>query len=190
MAELTGDLAMADRAYGHQNKRVRVRYAKPAELLESYRATNVLDGRADMFCPVCDYIETHLDDDIIDVETAIYSHPQWGPSVLCDSIRGARRWNNAESGPHGEWVAKWIQHDCALALVEHHRFEQARGQVEAMLRHPETRLVSPEAAYVLLGYINQGHPNPRKFLERPLIRDKFPDLDIRRFAAPDFDQTA
>jgi hypothetical protein len=56
-----------------------------------------------------------------------------------------------------------------------------------MLKHPRLKLY-PEAAYVALAYLNAGHPNPRKFLEKPEVRAKFPpELDVAAFPAPDFD---
>ncbi len=57
-----------------------------------------------------------------------------------------------------------------------------------MLKHPRMKFAGPEAAYVALAYLNGGHPNPRRFLEKPEVRAKFPvELDVAAFPAPDFD---
>ena len=45
-------------------------------------------------------------------------------------------------------------------------------------------------AYVILAYFNAHHPNPRRFLDRPGIREKFAGIDLSGFAAPDFDGVA
>jgi len=165
---------------------VRLKYAEVRELLDEYRASNALIGR--QVCPVSDYFVAHLDDDILEVEAFAYAHPDWGPWTLCESLRRTVLFNHAGSGPHGDFIARWAQHYLALNLVRHHPYARARGAVEAMLRHPQTRIVSPAAAYVILAYLNAGHPNPRRFLEKPEVRARFPaDLDVAAFRAPDFD---
>ena len=70
-----------------------------------------------------------------------------------------------------------------------HPFERARPAVSEMLKHPRMRFVSPAAAYVILAYLNAGHPNPREFLAKPEVAAKFAafDLDLAAFPAPDFD---
>jgi hypothetical protein len=163
---------------------VRLKYAKPEELLDDYVQSNSLLGRA--VCPVSDYIRDHLDDDILDVEAFIYASPDWGPELLCESIYRTLLFNNAEAGPHGEFNAKWAQHYLALNLVRYHAYPRARFAVEPMLKHWQLRFVSPEAAQVILDFLGAGHPNPRKFLEKPEVLAKFPGLDLTRFAAPDF----
>ena len=60
-----------------------------------------------------------------------------------------------------------------------------------MLKYPRMKFAGPEAAYVALAYLTQGHPNPRRFLEKPEVAAKFraldPAFDPARFPAPDFD---
>lgn len=164
---------------------VRLKYARVEELLNDYRASNAALGR--QVCPVSDYLAAHLDDDILDVEAHIYSHPEWGPAVLCESMYRTLLFNHGASGPHGDWQARWVQHYLALTLVRHHTYAAARFAIEPMLKHHEMRFVSPAPAYVILAYLNGGHPNPRRFLEKPEVAAKWPGLDISRFAAPDFD---
>ena len=182
----TANLDEAGATPGHANRTVRLKYVAVAEMLDEYLDSNNRIGR--LVCPVCDYLKAHLDDDVIAVERFIYAHPDWGPVVLCDTIRATRRYNNAASGPFGDQIAAAVQHDAALALVEHHPFERARTAFCEMLKHYETRFVSPEAAFVCLAYLTAGHPNPRRFLEKPEVRAKFPaDLDVSSFPAPDFE---
>jgi len=127
---------------------------------------------------------------VIDVERVIYGHPDWGPPVLCEAIRGTLAYNNARTHPHGEFIAEWVQYDLALALLDH-PFAAARQPLADLFTHPKTRFVSPRALYVLLAYLNRRHPNPRRFLQKPSVRAKLPsDLEIDRFPAPDFDQAA
>ena len=166
---------------------VRLKYATVAELLADYQASNAILGRT--VCPVCDYFKAHLDDDILEVEAFVYAHPGWGPWVLCESLHRTLLFNHpAAAHPHGDFVAAWAQHYLALNLVRHHPYARARGALEAALKHPQMRFVSSAAAYVILGYLNAGHPNPRRFLAKPEVREKFPaDLDLAAFAAPDFD---
>jgi hypothetical protein len=164
---------------------VRLKYASVAELLADYLASNAMLGR--QHCPVSDYFKAHLDDDVLEVEAHVYAHPDWGPWTLCESLHRTLLFNHPASGPHGAFIAAWAQHYLALNLVRHHSYEAARGAVETTLRHPQMRFVSPAAAYVVLAFLNAGHPNPRRFLEKPEVAAKFPGLDLTRFAAPDFD---
>lgn len=167
---------------------VRLKYTEVAELISDYEAHNARIGRA--FCPVLDYMRAHVTDPLEDVEAVIYSHPEWGPVALCETMHATLAFNNAES-EHGEFVAAWVQHYCALQMLQHD-FAKARHAVSEMLKSPDMRFVSPEAAYVVLAYLNAGHPNPRKFLEKPEVREKFWPfgLVISRFEAPNFEETA
>jgi hypothetical protein len=164
---------------------VRLKYATVAELLADYQASNALLGRQN--CPVSDYFKAHLDDGVLEVEAFVYAHPEWGPWVLCESLHRTLLFNHAAAHPNGDAVAAWAQHYLALNLVRHHPYERARGALETTLKHPQMRFVSPAAAEVILAYLAAGHPNPRRFLEKPEVAAKFPDLDLARFAAPDFD---
>lgn len=174
---------------GHHRRIRRIKYVEPVEILLEWRASNAKVGR--ITCPACDWMEEHLDWPVIKVERALYAHPEWGPSVLCEVIRNTIWFNNADSHEHGELIAAAVQHDAALALIEYHPFERARGPVEDLMQHHATRFVSPDALFCIVAYINGGHPNPRRFLELEKVRDKLPsDLDLSRFAAPDFDRQA
>lgn len=165
---------------------VRLKYAVPADLLSDYRSSNAALGR--QFCPVSDYLAEHLDDDLIEVEDHIYSHPEWGPPVLCESIYRTLLFNHGAAGAHGEFIARWVQHYLALTLVRHHRYENARFAVEPMLKDARMRFVSAEAAAVILAYVAQGHPNPGRFLAKPEVLDKFTGLDPSQYPSPDFDR--
>jgi hypothetical protein len=163
----------------------RPKYARVQELLDDYAASNAQIGR--QRCPVSDYFRAHLDDDILDVEAHVYAHPEWGPFALCESLHQTLLFNNAAAGPDGEFVAAWAQHYLALNLVRYHPYERARAALEPALKHPRLRFASGAAQYVLLAYVNAGHPNPRRLLEKPEIRAKFPaSLDVAAFPAPDF----
>lgn len=163
----------------------RLKYATVAELLSDYRNSNAALGRR--VCPVSDYFDAHLDDDVLEVEAHVYAHPEWGPWVLCESLHRTLLFNNAGS-PHGEFQARWVQHYLALTLARLHPYDRARGALETTLKHPQMRFVSPAAAYVILAYLNAGHPNPGRFLAKPEVRPKFPaDIDIADFPRPDFD---
>jgi hypothetical protein len=164
---------------------VRLKYTQVEELLNDYRASNAMLGR--QVCPVSDYFAEHLEDDILEVEAYAYAHPEWGPWTLCESLHRTLLFNHRASGPHGEFIARWAQHYLALNLVKHHTYDGARPAVETMLKHPQMRFVSPAAATVVLAFLSGGHPNPRRFLEKPEVAAKFPGLDVSRFAAPDFD---
>ena len=167
----------------------RLKYTTVAELLFDYERSNALLGRT--FCPVSDHLRAHLNDPIEAVEDYVYSHPEWGPPALCESMYRTLLFNNSET-EHGEFVARWVQHFCALRLLGHPFTGTARHAVSEMLKHPDMRFVSPEAAYVVLAHLNAGHPNPRKFLEKPEVRAKFHRFGvvISRFAADDFEEVA
>jgi hypothetical protein len=165
----------------------RLKYAAVGELLADYQASNALVGRD--HCPVADYFAAHLDDDVLEVEDHVYAHPQWGPFAICESLHRTLLFNNAQTHAHGEFIAGWAQRYLLHHLVRHHPYERARGPFEAMLKERRMRFVVPEAAYVALAYLNAGHPNPRRFLEKPEVRAKFPtDLELSRFAAPHFEE--
>jgi len=157
-----------------------------SELLDEYLAANAAVGR--QFCPATDYFKAHLDDDILDAEAFVYAHPEWGPPALCETLYATLAFNNARSHPHGREIAAWAQHYCLLHLVRHHPYARARGPFEAALKHPRLRFAGPEAAYVALAYLNAGHPNPGRFLEKPEVLAKFAPFGIEaaRFPAPDF----
>src|ERR1700677_3021926 len=99
----------------------RLKYTEPAELLADYQASNADLGRS--YCPATDYLKAHLADDIIDVEEHIYSHPEWGPFVLCESIYRTLMFNHQRSHPHGASIAAWAQHYLALNLARLHPYE-------------------------------------------------------------------
>ena len=172
---------------GHLPWTRRLKYLETAELLYEYEVGNATHGVTN--CPITAYIRDHVDDPILQVEDVIYKHEEWGPQALCGSIRDTVLFNNARSHPHGEAIAGHTQHYLALHLVKFHPFERARREIEKLFLDPVTRLVSGEAAYVLLAYINAGHPNPRKWLEKPRVWEKFERFgaDLALFAAPDFD---
>lgn len=163
----------------------RLKYATVAELLADYEASNTDLGRA--HCPATEYLRAHLGDDILEVEAHVYGHPEWGPWALTESLHRTLMFNHAGSGPHGAFQAAWNQHYLALHLVRHHRYDRARGALEQHLKMAKMRFVSPAAAYVILAYLNGGHPNPRKLLEKPEIARHFPGIETHRFAAPAFD---
>lgn len=162
----------------------RLKYTTVAELLSDYEQSNAAIGRA--YCPVSDYFKAHLNDPLEDVERYVYTHPQWGPAALCETAYKTLLFNNADAHPHGEHIAKTVQHFAMLA-VSGHQWNDVRHPFCEMLKEPTMRFVSPEAAYVALAYLNANHPNPGKFLEKPEVRSKFPGLNVRAFAAPDFD---
>jgi hypothetical protein len=165
--------------------KARPAYVAVAELLSDYRASNLRLGRAK--CPVTDYLAAHVDDDILEVEAYIYAHADWGPIVLTESMHLTLQHNDPAT-PEGAARAAWAQHYLMLQLVRLHPFERARGPFCAMLKHPEMTFVSPKAAYVALAYLNAGHPNPRKFLEKAEVSARhFPAVDLTLFGAPDFD---
>jgi len=165
----------------------RIRYLETAELLYEHQIGAASLGLTN--CPIGAYIAEHVGDPILEVEDHIYRHEAWGPVALCMSIRHTVQVNNAATHRHGEAIAGHVQHYLALHLVKFHPFERARLELAKLLYDPLTRLVSGEAAYVLLAYINAGHPNPRKWLEKPRIWAKFERFgaDLARFPAPDFD---
>lgn len=171
---------------GHANRTVRTKYTTVAEILAEYRAMNAAAGVT--VCPVCDYLEAHLNDDVIKVEDAIWSHPQWGPDLLAGTIRDTTTVNNSSTHPDGDEIAATVQHDAALALAKH-PWGAVRPAIETMLVDPRTRFVDGNAAFVLLSLINANHPNPRRLLQIPAVARKFErfGLDLDRFAAPDFD---
>lgn len=164
----------------------RMKYTTVAELLSDYEQSNAAIGRT--ICPVRDHLAQHLNDPLEDVERFIYTHPQWGPPALCETAWKTLAFNNADT-EHGEHIAKTVQHFCMLALSEH-KWDDARPAFCEMLKEPQMVFVSPEAAYVALAYLNANHPNPRRFLEKPEVRSKFPGLVISRFEAPDFEDVA
>ena len=168
----------------------RLKYLTVAELLADYEQSNAAIGRT--FCPVSDYFRAHVDEPVEDVEDYVYAHPEWGPTALCESMWKTLAFNNAATHEHGEFIAAWVQHFVALRLLRHPFTGAARHAMSEMLKEPAMRFVSPRAAYVVLAYFNAGHPNPRRFLEKPEVRAKFHDfgLVISRFSAPDFEEAA
>lgn len=162
----------------------RLKYTAVAELLSDYEASNAAIGRA--YCPVSDYFRAHLNEPLEDVESYVYQHPQWGPAALCETIYRTLLFNHAASHPHGEYIAAWVQHFCAVALTQAHPFAQARHAVSEMLKHPEMRFVSPEAQTIIRDYVANGHPNPGRFFAKPEVLANFPDLNPADYPAPDF----
>lgn len=162
---------------------IRPKYARVAELLSDYVASNEQIGR--LHCPVTDYFRAHLDDDVLDVEAHVYAHEEWGPFAMAESLHQTHLFNNAGSHPHGEFTAAWAQHYLLLTLRRFHPYERARGPFEKALKNPRLTLY-PAAAYVALAYLHAGHPNPRRFLEKPEVARHFPSIDVSRFPAPDF----
>lgn len=173
---------------GHFNRTKRLKYVTVTELLADVDTANREMGRT--YCPVGDYLRAMIaqgkDDDIIEAETHIWNHPEWGPSFLCETITNCTKRNNADTHPLGDVIAAQIQHDAALALVKL-PWASTRPDIERMLRNPDTRFVDPNALYIILAYFNRHHPNPRKFLEKPEVRPKLGGVEIERFAAPSFD---
>jgi hypothetical protein len=163
---------------------LRLKYMTVGEILDEVDDSNRRIART--ACPLADYLREHVDDNVIDVEATIQSHPEWGPAFICESIRVTRLHNSASTWALGEELARLVQRHLALALFRYHPFERARTSLSDMLYHPRTRIVNPEAAYVLLAYINAGHPNPGRWLAKPEIARHFPGIEVERFAAPDF----
>lgn len=186
MIELVDDPSKVELFYG-QPWIKRLKYTTVAELLSDYEISNAEIGRT--VCPVRDYLAQHLSDPLEDVERVIYTHPQWGPAALCETAWKTLAFNNSASHPHGEHIARTVQHFCMLAVSEH-KWNDARHAFCEMLKEGRMRFVSPEAAYVALAYLNAQHPNPGRFLAKPEVRTKFPGLVISRFSSPDFEEVA
>jgi hypothetical protein len=167
----------------------RLKYLTVAELLSDYEAATVIYGIA--HCPVRDWLAQNLDMPLDQAEAYIYGHPQWGPVALCETAYKTLRFNNLTSHPHGEHIAKSVQNFCMLE-VSKHNWNDARYAFSEMLKCDEMIFVSPEAAYVALAYLNKNHPNPRKFLEKTEVREKFKPFGvvISRFSSPDFEEVA
>lgn len=184
MARLTKDPAEIDTTPGWANQQIRLKYAHISELLAETRDYNASIGRR--VCEASDYMEAHLDDDVVEIEKHIFGNPSWGHYVLAEFLRVGPAYSGRDNHPHGDLVARMVQHNCALGLLEHGA--RARQAVCLMLYHTRMRFVSPQAAYCILAWLCAHHPNPRRFLEKPRIRTKFPaDLELHRFPAPDFD---
>lgn len=162
----------------------RLKYTTVAELIGDYEKSNAEIGRT--HCPVLDHLKANVDRPLEEVEAEIYSHPQWGPPALCETMWKTLDHNNAKTHQHGEFIARWVQHFVALELVKH-PFDQARHAVSEMLKEPAMRFVSPEASKLVLDYLVQGHPNPGRFLAKPEVGAKFPGIVPTDFPAPDFD---
>lgn len=161
----------------------RLKYTTVAELISEYDQSNALLGRS--YCPVSDYMKAHASDPLEEVEGYIYGHPQWGPAVLGETMHRTLLFNN-ESTEHGPFIARWVQHFCALRLASHD-FANSRGAVSEMLKHPDMRFVSQGALYVIMHHFCSGHPNPKRFLTRPEVVGKLPAwLDLTPIACPDF----
>lgn len=156
----------------------RLKYTTPFELLYDYEASNADMGR--QHCPVAEYIRSHLDDDIVDVETYIYSHEEWGPTALCESVQQTIMFNHATSHPHGEFIAAWAQHYCLLTLRKYHGGQpRLRWPFDAMLKHWRTRFMSPAVASTALGILRDHHPNPVAFLQKPEVAAKFAPFQVK-----------
>ena len=155
-------IEMADRDLPHHQLHNRLKYTDPREMLEEYRASNALIGRT--VCPVCDYLAANLDKDVMALERTIYEHPDWGPSVLMETLIGTVKFNPPHT-PEGAFIAGQVQHAAALALCEH-PWEKARPYIEAVIAHPDTVFVNPKAFEVLMDFVLKNHPVPANYLAK------------------------
>lgn len=184
MVTRTTNLAEATAHRDHAQMTVRLKYTDPREMLAEYLASNAKIGRTQ--CPVCDYLTAHLDDDVVDLERHIYSHPVWGPNVICETMYGTLAFNNAATHPHGEEIAAAIQLSMAHELTKH-PWGKIRYHVELMLAHPDMRFASQEALEIVLALVRDNHPNPKRILTHPRVRPHIPaHVDLTHYAAPDF----
>lgn len=164
----------------------RLKYTAVDELIADYEASNAAIGRTG--CPVLEYMRANRTKPLEEVEVAIYGHPHWGPTALCETAWKTLAFNHATSHPHGEHIAAWVQHFAMRELVKHD-WTNARHPMSEMLKEPAMVFVSPEAATLALGYFVAHHPNPRTFFEKYGVGVKFPGLDVSTLAAPDFLKT-
>jgi hypothetical protein len=151
---------------GHKNRTVRLKYTAPKEMLDEISFSNLLAGRT--VCPISDYIAAHLGDDVIAVEDHVWSHPEWGPGLLTETMVNNLRFNNDAALEHGDEIAGAVQHDCALKLTEH-PWANTRAFIERMLRHPDMHFKSHEAQQIILDLLHRDHPNPTAFLNQPEV---------------------
>ena len=174
---------------GHKNRVVRLRYATVQEHFDQLQKIRATRGTLNVPCPISDFFMKHLDTHIMEFETLMLGDPDFGSMCCCEPLMNSPVHNNAQTSPHGEEIAKIVQHDAMLAMVEYHTWEQMRAPLENALRDRRTNIVSPEAWYIILSLINKYHPNPRRFLEQDAVRSKLPPgTELERFAASDFDQ--
>ena len=159
---------LADKDQPHHQLVNRLKYTHAREMLAEYRASNAMIGRT--LCPVCDYLEQHIDDDVIDLERTIYQHPQWGPSVLYETIIGTSRFNDP-STERGRFIAEQVQQSAAHALTEH-AWALARPYIEAVLHHPEQVFIGQRALRILWDHIVANNPNHAAFFEQPVVAAK------------------
>jgi len=174
---------------GHRTRTTRLFYTSLRDHYAEAMEARALAGNANKPCAVCAWLKDHLDDDVIEGEAHLFSDPEIGPEYLCNAIAVQPYFHNRNT-LHGEAIAATTQHDLALALVSYHPWERARPHLETLFRTKRTT-ISPKALFVLLAHLNANHPNPRRFLEQAAVASKLPsDLELHRFAAPDFDAPA
>jgi hypothetical protein len=161
----------------------RVKYTEVAELISDYEASNASIGRT--FCPVLNYMRDHAGDPLEEVEAHIYSHPEWGPTALCETMHKTLAFNN-DGSELGAFIAGWVQHFCVLELAKHPP-ERVRHPLSEMLKHDDMRFMSRDALYCVLALVCACHPNPKRFLSKPEVLAKLPTwLDLTNFPCPDF----
>ncbi len=161
-------IAEADADGPHHARINRLKYTHAAEMLAEYRASNAMIGRT--LCPVCDYLSANLDKDVIELERTIYTHPDWGPSVLIETIMNTPIFNPPAT-EHGRFICAAVQHCAALALVEH-PWSLARPYIEHLLSHEKTAFIGAEAKDVLVAHIRANHRRADEFLAQPHIAAK------------------
>lgn len=167
----------------HHQQTVRLKYTHLSEHLAEYRAAAARAGRT--YCPVCDYVAEHIDDDPIEVERHIYRHPDWGLTVLAETLRTTADYNDPTTEV-GLVTTREIQRIAAEEMVTHN-WQAMRYHIEDLFKHPQTRFYSDEARDMLLAHIRANHPNPKRFIMKPEVLAKIPThYDFTGWPAPDY----
>lgn len=161
-------VAEADLDGPHHARINRLKYTHGSEMLAEYRASNAMIGRS--VCPVCDYLAEHIDDDVIELERAIYMHPDWGPSVLVETIMNTPTFNPPTT-EKGRVICAEVQLCAAIALTEH-PWDSVRPYIEHLLAHDKTVFVSPQALEILIAFVLANHPRADAFLAQPHVAAK------------------
>lgn len=139
-------------------------------------------------CQLVEYAELHFDQGPDATEAAVLAHPVHGPVFGCQTLFQAPKHYNDELCEDGDLIGAYGQRDVLRGLMEFHSYQSVRGEFEGVLQRRSFRILHPHTAYLILTWVNQNHPNPRKFLEKPEVRSKFSnELAVEKFDAPDFD---
>lgn len=136
-------------------------------------------------CEFIDWLEKQRGrKDILALRDEIADHAHWHPRYLMECIQEA----------HNEWRDLYdlddVQCDLVRRILGSGTWDQLRGPIEGLISG-FGQVIQPGAMQLLVDYIAENHPNPKRLLLQPKYQERIHcSINLSELSCPDFPEIA